>query len=583
MRDPMHPRPALRVVLLASMALGSACRDNPTGSLPAETPEQVSQLGTLDDQIKVVPRFSIQLEGTGSFRPGANVDFTLRVTAPFGAAGAVIALAAPEIEVARQAGWGPAFVIPVRERIAPVAAWRAALSSSATGVYTATVQPQKAGYYRVVVTAADDQQSVAYDHGRVIDGMVAEEFWLHVSDTGGGLERTPDPTVYPAGSRRTSGPFRMARGQTPESGLSPLATNYGSYREVYYHPFDEMYLPVPYVLVEIDECDGFECRRHYTGGDADGYFTPGCPMSSTWYNVTVRLNDGSRVRMYGDPGAAIDGMSIGDTDCDPYTVVQLTATNSAMAHVYATMRTVAGNSWGFFGVARSMIEVRLGDSVNTYNPNNDIITIASVWGSYGVFAQAHEYGHALHHKALGGLFNYSCPNTWPGHNYDGEQTLGCALGEGFASYHSVAAMGPAADYYDAIEDNTMLDPGEDGSIVPHTVSAFFYDLTDDRAESHDAVTYPGSYVAAIIKTCDYRWSSLWFRENGVDHSIWCLARAVALATYSAGYFVTRSSQPNAQREQATEPANWSQAAIRGIWLQNLYPSGPFGSAVASNR
>jgi hypothetical protein len=135
-------------------------------------------------------------------------------------------------------------------------------------------------------------------------------------------------------------------------------------------------------------------------------------------------------------------------------------------------------------------------------------------------------------------------------------------------------MGSEADYYDAIEGNTMLGTSEEGSIVPHTVSAFLYDLTDTRAETHDTISYPGSYVATILKTCMWQLQGQQFLEaDGIDHIIWCLEGSVDPSiTGDPSYFPTRSWDPWGISESAAEPIGHSQSAIRGLWMANLYPN-----------
>jgi len=287
------------------------------------------------------------------------------------------------------------------------------------------------------------------------------------------------------------------------------------------------------------------------------------------------------------PTATADGLSLTDADCaDPDgSIIQGIAINSDWAHVYTNLSVAAARGPSFFGFSRGAVDYTLNpnDSANHYDSGPcpfvdpcDQITILSVWGDFGIHAQAHEYGHALHEKALGGLISSfsDCPTPSGNgeHAYDRPQTLRCALGEGWASYFAWATMGSAAWHFTEVENNSTLDPGEEGSIVPHAVSAFLFDLTDTGAEPHDAVTYPGHYVAEIIKTCTNFIGSTWQRVHGVDMAIWCLERAVdGTITSNNAYFPNRSPDPTAETEQAAEPSDWSRTAIRTIWLTNLYP------------
>lgn len=520
---PPH-RPTTASLLLGLLIVGTACRDDALAPVSLDAPEPAIQPVTFDDQIKIVKRFAIQLDASGAFRPGLPIDLTARVAAPFGATNAVIAVAAPEMEAAKASGWREDFRLPENVRIASVATWSNSIARGASNAYTATIRPERPGYYRVVVTASEAEHQIAHEDGKIIDDMVAAEFWLHVSNDGGGLHSKPDLSVFPEGSTRTLGPFRAARRSSPTSGSKEAAATSGPtrYRLMYYHPHERVYLPVPYAKLQMDIYDmGTYWGTSYTGFDGEGYAMPQCPMSGMHYDMKALLNNSSVqiVPFNHWDGEIIGGDNMFPDQCELGDVQMLACcgTSSERAHIYVTMSQVAGNSWNFFGVSRPKINV-------LYNPNadansystSDEITIVEAWGPQGIFAQGHEYGHALHHKSLGGVVSSrdDCPNT-TFHPYDQQQSLRCGLGEGFASYHAVAVMGSASEYFDAIENDTMLDAGEDGAIVPHAVSAFLFDLTDNRVEAHDAVTYPGRYVADIVRTCLVRYGFTWLRALGI--------------------------------------------------------------------
>jgi len=225
-----------------------------------------------------------------------------------------------------------------------------------------------------------------------------------------------------------------------------------------------------------------------------------------------------------------------------------------------------------------------------YDPNSDQVTIqtSSVWGEWGVFTLAHEYGHAAHQRALNVIFGYgACAES--GHYIDGSYNLGCAYTEGFADFHGVYTRRDAltntfaSDYN--IEHNVFYSSG-DGSIVEGAVAAFLYDLVDGPGDpdgaanesdgDDDAVQYPGTYVATLMRTCNITYDFFGFHvrsENGIDDLSYCLERQVDPAVKnSSAYFVTRPSSNEAvsASEGATEPPSWSQSAIRTLWTHNLY-------------
>jgi len=570
----------LRFAILSFVAF-AGCSREPTTSSPVT---ESSNAYAVDDNLRIESRFRLSLRATGSFTPGDTIEITAVVSTPYGASDAAVTVAAPEIEIATQAKWDLPFVVPEGVTITPAGEWSQSMSPGTSRTYAISVRPLKAGYYRVVLGAKARGQEVASTNGRVIHGTGVLETWLFVSDTGGGLHYAPDLHVFPKGTVKALGPFRSFRdSRIPKpSRIAPGVASPSYYRLVYYNADLSAYVPVPSYFVDIDWYDNFSgfLGTLQTAADADGYWPLLCPNSGEWYDVSPVLDN---YNLLSSPRAVADGFTLTYDSCsDPDGgTMQGIAINSDYAHVYTNLDITVGNSYSFFGLLRPQAKYRIASaSTNSYSPTDDRITITpnSVWGDYGIHVHAHEYGHAFHEKALGGIVaGPVCPDlVWGAgeeHPYDGPQNLRCALVEGFASYHAWVTRGSAAWHFAEVETNATLDPGEDGSIVPHAVSAFLYDLTDSGTEGHDAVTYPGSYVANIIKTCTNRiGTNTWPRANGVDMTIWCFEKAVDPSiTTNPAYFATRSPDPNAQSEQATEPPTWSQSAIRTIWLENLYP------------
>jgi hypothetical protein len=215
-----------------------------------------------------------------------------------------------------------------------------------------------------------------------------------------------------------------------------------------------------------------------------------------------------------------------------------------------------------------------------HKPSSDQIYIndSQVGGAFGDFTVAHEYGHALHEKGLGGNGGSGqCPDE---HRISGAYNMQCAYYEGFADYHANVVNFPYFGFnlesnsyyrgcieYDERDRCTEYASTIDGAIVEGAVASFLYDLTDPANESKDDLDYSGQYVAEIIKTCDvYNYYS-WTRANGVDHLIACFENRIPNYDFS---FSTRSLEPTNYREQATEPTGWDYFPIRKNWNKNLY-------------
>ena len=85
-------------------------------------------------------------------------------------------------------------------------------------------------------------------------------------------------------------------------------------------------------------------------------------------------------------------------------------------------------------------------------------------------------------------------------------------------------------------------------------------------ESFDTATYPGRYVADILRTCSVTSYQITYTKlDGIDEFIYCAERS--LSAYSLG---TGWRQYTTFSEGATEPPGWSQATVRTLWRYNLY-------------
>jgi hypothetical protein len=259
--------------------------------------------------------------------------------------------------------------------------------------------------------------------------------------------------------------------------------------------------------------------------------------------------------------------------------------DAELAHVWRNLRLTIAASRATFGRSRGTIVVELGDGPTHYQSGLDgrperivLQRRSSIWGSWGAFALAHEYGHAVHAAALGGLVptGADCAE----HSLYSLETLGCAYSEGFADFHAVATRGAATGMVQYLEGNQgyldarAITGGEvDGARIESSVAAFLHDLLDPPNESYDAVALPGRYLADVIASC---WVSPLYagsggRAAGVDHLTYCLERRIdRTVTGSPLWFATRYPDPTVFRESAAEPLGWSASQIRAVWVRDLY-------------
>ena len=422
------------------------------------------------------------------------------------------------------------------------------------------------------------------------------------------MTETFDRSLFPDGARQQPGPLTM-KDELPKLPMTSTSSSYQNTESKitgvttiqvkYMNEITQTLELLSGARVSYTVYDGLGRERSSSTEvvDDNGNVTIPCYSDdihgSGSYSGTIHVQDNYRLRVYHpQTGSDVVGSFSGEfaTDCGQQIPVQA---SFKMSHVFKRMSQTISKSRSFFQEQRGKIDVHIEwDVDNSFycgslppfispwcsDGGDDVIVIkdrpgadgypdSHIGGPYGDFVVAHEYGHAMHAKALGGnVASGECPSP---HYLDGAHNLQCAFSEGFANYHGAVGVKNGNIYVNDFEQNEFYpavrgggDP-DDGSIIEGAVAAFLWDLTDPSNESHDGADYPGSYVADIIKTCKTDGS----RANGVDHLIACFQRQIP--SYS-GYFDTRSSSPSSFSESATEPGSWNRTDVKALWRKNLY-------------
>ena len=271
-----------------------------------------------------------------------------------------------------------------------------------------------------------------------------------------------------------------------------------------------------------------------------------------------------------------------ESDCDPNLPSHVI--DSERSWLFRRFSEFIPFSRGLLNVSRPRIDVVYDANASTafYASSNDRVTIgpSTIFFDYGRFVVSHEYGHAIHEKALGGIAPNSgqCPTP---HSLNGYYNLSCALTEGFGDFVGATSenIWDVYAFYIVIVDYTnqyAYTPGANGSIQEAAVAAMMYDLTDgpggDGGASEPWDTTSGERVAATIRDCRVRYGS-WFisKVRGVDDFVYCAERTID-ATVRSSYFLTRPSSVRATAiaNNATSSPDWPSTGVRSVWLKNLY-------------
>jgi len=595
------------------MLLAVACSDNETLTEPrvARPAAAVADRGENSDLFSA-PRFDVNVSFVGPVRLGSPMQIAVDVKANLATPQAELRVTLPEVEAARISEWGPQFRLPVGVRLPALASKEMSLGRGQVVREVASVVIPKPGYYRVVVSARSVSDEAASVDGRPVQNVGVREAWMWVDSMGGRVTDQFDRAVFPKGAIQELGPIRFPGSEADRSRgakqpsrelesvalASTTAAGY-LYEAVYYNSEAGRYEPVVNSAWYANFYNAWDDQIGYQGGytDAAGRFTVECIDGwASWYDGEVLLDDVNIDILSGHAGisAAYTGR------CGNTVPVQV-QTGSMEGRVFTNMAGTASKAPTRFGRTRPVLPVRVDPNASNsfYDPSADQITIRStagsdhVWGSFGIFTSAHEYGHAYHYRAIEPWRTYSCSNNT--HFWTETENLSCAFVEGFADFVAMWLEGDrlvtspfGGDYgvennVDEIGGRTNPPPNGDGGRVEAAVAAFLYDLVDGDAEldspsntagspeSFDGAVFPASWIADVIQYCRLKPPApfvTFTRLDGADELVYCLESNLSAYTESQR-FSTAWRQYQGLSFERTLPT-FDQGMIRRLWKYDMY-------------
>lgn len=586
-----------RIAFTAALAAAaSGCADLPTDSgTPSEAPPPLAHAASAGHG--PVSRFELQATANGSFVPGTPVNIHIRLEAKLASRNAEVVLTLPELEFLRAAGKDRRYEVPIGTPIPIHSRWTGAMSSGRVRTHSSPVVFPEPGYYRAIVSGFDSGAETEAG-GREVHNQTVQEIWLLIDHKGGRVTADYDPSVIPTEYLSQPGPFRPRRQKsagvskasaTDLGALSSASTMQGDteyYQFFYYRTGDgvstAVTVPDAGVIQQNYAWDYGEPRGYgsaSTRTDLQGRFSVACPTYSSaqwgddWYDLQIQLIN-AKIHMnrghFTYPGE--DTSTCGySSPTSPY---QIYAPHSVEARVFREISITAKAAESFFGRSRGQVNVDADALGNRYDKYIDEVNLeaAHVWGKSGVRLIAHEYGHAYHEKALGGIPRYINISCWDHYPYETAfEDPSCAFSEGFAHYLAAVTRKDAGQRFEMVEQDAGPASGVDGSRMERYVAAFLYDLTDsDTHEPFDNVSFPGSYLADVIATCNVNVDGVFERNRAIIDVIFCLERQVDPAVTGSSTYFTGLQHPFDFRVSATLPSSWNRQAIRTLWLKVLY-------------
>lgn len=321
----------------------------------------------------------------------------------------------------------------------------------------------------------------------------------------------------------------------------------------------------------------------------------------------------ARTTGYGDVNVAYDphgwfpwnhhGVAYEATNVPCGFVPQLEA-DEWMSNTLAIGRTAAADYVSEFGQPSNAQDIFLikNSDLARFDFNNNITIGDRRFNPFSYYyLVAHEYGHAYHYRALGGMPRGKCVSP---HYFDGADNHKCAYTEGFASFAAAVTVSLSyGDYYglSATSDynyNRVVvnggypgDPSharsgresysDDGSVIEGAFAAFMWDLYDpagspgEGGESFDQTSYPLTYVADVMRSCQYVVDGTSRPEDGTDRLITCFQRQ--RVPHGPSFFRLRYDYGDhvySFTESAVEPTGWNRSNIVNLWRNTFYGLGP---------
>lgn len=563
-------------VALIGMLLVTACQDTPTELVDPQLDEiDLPTHATHDgdepeqDDEAVDPstyRVVFTFTAENGLLPKQSVSLLIEGVAVEPVTGGEVFITLPTKAAMDHAGSDDAPYFPAGMKLPVVGRWRLpAMAAGEQWKQRITVPAMEKGYYHVALSGFTF--GPPSDLGPFLVDDVYQQVWMFISDRGATLTDMFDEAVFPEGTRRVAGPI-LARDIGGGAGDAAYSAPPDTARRRYVYTSVTYYTGSEYEPAVGATITGAYVHRR--SGSSHGRTTQMVPESGivrwTCPGSNVNLEGSSRVpaTRYVREGEwkLNDFWDVERSECgDTIQVPGKRYVYMPWHHLNESAALIQDH----FDYDRGKVKwrVRVAERSSSYSSFWDRITFNHA-GVGSRWTAAHEYGHAIHAKALGGMWS---TDNCREHSVFRVSSYTCAFSEGFADY--AGDIGAPDDTYlaDGWENFSTWDTGTKGKIEGY-VAALFHDLIDDENETDDETSYSANYVATVFKSCYVRAPFGRSRHrNDVSDFVWCLENRVDADVHDAHF--PGITAPGSVSERATEPSDWNADDIRLTWLLNL--------------
>lgn len=559
------PRCKVRTAwLLVAAALTAACSDNPLRPTPSATPPDAiapaedgavgfaSQEGGATDNF--TPRLDLTISVVGALVPHSPVVLQLEATAREAISAGTVELVLPTMAGMAYASPDKRPRYPPSNKMPTIGSWTlSALARGDTWKRNVSIRLPEKGYYRVAVDIRTDGPDPLGMGPYLIDD-IHEQAWMFVVESGGFLTREFEESIFPDRIAPQPGPFRALPGTGAQAQAdfrsAPSSARHTWLEFVYYD--NGRHVPAEGVWAYgrlYGQADSSRSTRW--GVPRNGLVRLYCARPFEYWQGGTNLPASA----YAQSPVASSYWDAEPDDCGDTVQVNVPR---ALYLSWKYLNEVIPLINSHFAFSRSPVRWRvdLTESRAFFSPQTNTIVLGRIYSDKWIVA--HEYGHALHHASLGGL--------WTAHNCEDHiinvaSSYTCAFQEGLADYAgSVGAPRESTLFGGDYETFSVTARRAE---TEGSVAALLRDLIDATNESSDRTTYPARYVFTVFKTC----VSGGAERNDVTDFVWCLENRVD-ATVHRAHFPTRHL-PSSVSERATEPSSWNADNIRSTWIKNV--------------
>ena len=509
-------------------------------------------------------RLDIDFAAEGVLRPQAPITIRLEGVATEDITGGEVFVTLPTQASMAHVGPGTSLHYPEDKPFPVVARWTlATMSAGATWKGRFDFGAVEPGYYNVAVTIRTHGPN---SNPYLLDD-VYRKAWLLITENGGVITPYFDESLFADRISPQPGPFvarprqrlgNAAQGMDMVTATGSTGSQQNITIRVVYHYRDRSSDARPavgatffgHLINATDPDDDYPLDSRTFTVPSSGYVTFPCPSSTTYWTgggnlpITDEVTGGPFLG-YWEATHADCGQTITIVGRDHYYLPwkNLDEAIEKMEDQTGSYRKDSRQAW----------EADMRHGRSSYSNGRITFGPKSYWYNW---TAAHEFGHALHDHAIGGLWGVesSCRE----HDLHTAHGYKCGFVEGLADYLAELVWN-RGDLN--IEGGPFADPPDDPGEIEGNVAKMFWDLTDSSNEPGDETDYEIEDVLRVVATCRADGSQM----RDVSDFVWCIEGDVNNDVHE-DHFPNNGAPSSVS---ASRSSSFNASDIRSTWTRTV--------------